>query len=117
MSSSDPVLMIADPRKTRVRIWIPEANNIALDRSVALRVILNVRPTEALLARLDYVGHQARPNADNLLSFAAEADWFGEAPETQLGLRGTAVLYGERVSLAYWLLRRPFSSLRQWFGF
>ncbi|MNL84264.1 hypothetical protein D3C87_2121830 [compost metagenome] len=37
------------------------------------------------------------------------------APE-RLGLRGTARVYGEPVSLFYYLMRRPITALRQWTG-
>ena len=38
------------------------------------------------------------------------------APPERLGLRGTARVYGEPVSLFYYLLRRPITALRQWTG-
>jgi len=34
----------------------------------------------------------------------------------RIGLRGTAKLYGEKVSLAYYLLRRPITFVRQHLG-
>jgi hypothetical protein len=39
------------------------------------------------------------------------------APEhARLGLHGTAKLYGGRVLLGYYLLRRPLATLRAWSG-
>jgi hypothetical protein len=34
----------------------------------------------------------------------------------RLGLRGSARLDGQEVSLGYFLLRRPISAVRQWLG-
>ena len=39
-----------------------------------------------------------------------------DAPPARLGLRGTARVYGEQVSLFFYLLRRPITALRQWTG-
>jgi hypothetical protein len=33
-----------------------------------------------------------------------------------VGLKGTARLEGERVPLAYWVLRRPIATARAWIG-
>ena len=38
------------------------------------------------------------------------------ANKVRLGLHGTAKVYGEEVSLGYYLLRRPLSALRAWTG-
>ncbi|NCF71464.1 MAG: hypothetical protein GWP59_07165, partial [Chlamydiales bacterium] len=50
-------------------------------------------------------------------SFVSEADW-GEtkSSDIKLGLKGSAILYGEEVSLFYWLMRRPWSSFRKLVG-
>ena len=37
-------------------------------------------------------------------------------PLPRLGLRGTARIQGESVSIAYWLARRPLSVIRQFIG-
>ena len=34
----------------------------------------------------------------------------------RIGLRGTAKIYGERVLLGYYLLRRPLATVREWTG-
>jgi hypothetical protein len=34
----------------------------------------------------------------------------------RLGIRGTAQLYGDRVPMIYYILRRPVAFLRQWVG-
>lgn len=39
----------------------------------------------------------------------------GTAPP-RIGLRGTAKIYGDRVALIYYLLRRPLAAARQFFG-
>ena len=53
---------------------------------------------------------------------ASPASWSPRArptrrePAARLGLRGTARVYGEPVTLFFYLLRRPITALRQWTG-
>jgi hypothetical protein len=52
-------------------------------------------------------------------AFRAEATWDPAEPtaDIRLGLSGRAMLYGPRVSIAWWLLRKPWASVRRTFGF
>jgi len=40
----------------------------------------------------------------------------GDEQQRRLGLHGTAKLYGGRVVLGYYLLRRPIATARAWLG-
>jgi multidrug resistance efflux pump len=111
------VLMIVDPDRTMARIWVPEGDMIRFDRDEPVRVVLNVRPGDALLARITYASSHAQPSPKGVHGFVVEADWAEGAPSVRLGLEGTAVLYGsQEVCLAYWLLRKPLAAVRRWFG-
>ena len=64
--------------------------------------------------RSDYV---ARVNDGVQLSFRVVAKPDGKsAVVPRLGARGTAQIYGEKVALLFYLLRRPYSTIRQWTG-
>jgi hypothetical protein len=53
----------------------------------------------------------------NVPSFLAEANWIDGNPEgVKLGLKGTAILYGDKVSVIYWVLRKPWMFIRRSIG-
>ena len=110
------IMMVTDPNKTKVRIWIPESDNIPLDPQKNINVILDPNPARTLEAKLLYVANASTVNDKHVPSFVAEADWIEEPTDVKMGVKGTAVLYGDNVSVFYLLLRRPWSYFRNLFG-
>ena len=110
------ILKISNPENTQLRIWLPEGDNVELDQSKDVKVVLNVSPEHSYFAKLNYVADYSEVNEDQLPSFVAEADWNNDY-NLKLGLKGTAILYGDDVTLFYWIVRRPWGSLRNFFGF
>jgi hypothetical protein len=111
------LMEIADPEAMDLRIDLPVADAIVVNTGARVKVFLDsdpLRPIEARLLRADY---QARPREGQQLAFrlvaAAEP---GDGKSLRLGIRGTAQVYGDKVALAYYLLRRPISAARQWLG-
>jgi multidrug resistance efflux pump len=110
------LLMLVDPQQTKLRIWLPEHDNIAFDRAQPLKIILDAAPHQQHHATLTYLANHSELNRQALPRFRAEATWADGQPAVKLGLQGSAVLYGDDVSLGYWLLRRPISFVRRWTG-
>jgi multidrug efflux pump subunit AcrA (membrane-fusion protein) len=112
------IMQVADPACSRVRIYLPLTDKIDFPPQAQVKVILNNDSASSRPAILRQVAAHAteRPGAGS--SFNAEADWQeGEqAGGLSLGVSGTAVVYGERVPLLYWLLRRPLAALRGYCG-
>jgi hypothetical protein len=112
------ILKISNPDDTQLRIWLPEGDNVQLDRDKNIKVIMNVSPEKSYLAKLNYVADYSEINDQQLPSFVAEADWENkENSSLKLGLKGTAILYGDDVTLFYWIVRKPWATLRGFFGF
>lgn len=110
------VLMIVNPQSNKVRIWLPETDNVDFDRNHLLKVVLNAFPEKEQKARLTYVAQNVVTNPEGVASVLAEAQWEKEQPEMRIGLKGMAVLYGRQVPLAYWLLRKPLANTRNFLG-
>ncbi len=112
------LLTLVEPGRSKLRFWIPERDNIPFDQTRPVRVVLVFDPRTARRARIRFVATQSRISPAGFPAFAAEADWIDAAADLKFGLKGTAVVYGrERVCLGYWLLRKPWASLRVWLGF
>jgi multidrug resistance efflux pump len=111
------VLKVSDPSETKISIWIPEDDNIALDSSKQTRIMLNVSPEETFEGKLDYISSYGDVNEKGIPGFKAEANWVKTPENAKMGLKGTAVLYGEDVSMFYWIVRRPWTTVRKFLGF
>lgn len=112
----EKIMMVIDPKKTKVRLWIPENDNIPLDFNQPIKVFLNVHPSTEYLAKLTFISNASSLSEKNIASFMAEAFWVEEPQNITPGLKGSAFLYGERVSLFYWIIRKPLATFREWVG-
>lgn len=111
------LLEIADPSQIEFRIDVPIADAIILSEGARVKVFLDsdpLRSSEGVVVRSDYV---ARVNDGVQLSFRVVAKPEGKSGMVpRLGARGTAQIYGDKVALLFYLLRRPYSTIRQWTG-
>ena len=114
VQTGERVLAIVASTDTRARIWLPHNDNVGLDRSLPVDVFLDISPEKSLPAKISAVSPQAELSPAGVYAFRIEADWIGESPPHGLG--GTAVCYGEKASLAYWVFRKPWLKLRQAVG-
>lgn len=113
----EKVLMVSSPKLTKVRMWIPESDNVILDRSKPLKIFLNVSPEHSIRAKLIYIADYAEVSEKGVPSFVSEAEWINPSTDVKMGLKGTAILYGQDVSLFYWIVRRPWAAFRNLVGF
>lgn len=109
----EKIVTLGNPKDTQVKAWIAESDNIPVDLETPINVYLNVAPEKALPAKITFIANESALNEAQVPSFVAEADWVNQEEEARLGLKGTAVLYGENVSLFYYILRKPISSFRR----
>jgi hypothetical protein len=106
------VMRIAAPGDVEVEAWLALGDAIDLPDGAPLRLYLASDPLAPLDAHVRYVAHDAIARPDGSYAYRVRATL--DAPARQrVGLKGTAKLSGERVPLAYWMLRRPWSLLRQ----
>ena len=112
----EKILLIANPDQTKVRMWIPESDNIQIDKTIPVRIYLNPNPEINYYVKLNFISHEANLTDKHISSFEAEGEWIGEDNKAKLGVKGSAVLYGEKVSLLYYILRKPLSTLREFTG-
>ncbi|MEM1003500.1 MAG: hypothetical protein AAGH46_12710, partial [Bacteroidota bacterium] len=81
-----------------------------------IKIILNVSPNESHLARISFIASETVMSDKSVPSFIAEANWAEEYSDIKLGLKGTAIIYGEEVPLWYFFFRKPWAQLRYYLG-
>ena len=111
------LMEIADADRVEVRVALPVADAIVLKQGARTDLFLDSEPLSSRRARIARSDYKARPSDGDILSIGVTAKFEDESrPLPRLGVRGTAKIYGESVSLGLYLLRRPLSALRQWVG-
>ncbi|MDJ0957837.1 MAG: HlyD family efflux transporter periplasmic adaptor subunit [Arenicellales bacterium] len=110
------ILMLADPEQAEVRIWLAVEDSINLEPGSEVQVFLNTDPTSPLTAKIRQTSYQPSKTAEGNLAFPLKAELEPAQEMPRIGLKGTAKVYGESVSVFYYLIRRPLSALRQTLG-
>lgn len=110
------IMVLSRPGHTKVRILLPERDNIVIETEKPIKIALNISPLTTLYAKLIYVSDYSIVSDKGVPSFTAEAEWVDEEPDIKLGLKGTAILYGGNVPLFYWIIRKPWAKVREIVG-
>ena len=107
------VLLIAEPSKVEILMRLPVADTIELKDGAQVTLFLTTQPERPYTGVLTYLSYRAEPLPTGVVAYTLKAD-FKEAGELpRIGLSGTARIYGKKVSLAYYIFRRPLTALRQ----
>jgi biotin carboxyl carrier protein len=108
------IMVIADQRKTRLRIVVPMGDVMATDAGGEVVFYPNVSPLSSLDAVVSRTSYEPSMQPDRTMAYVLHAAFEGE--EGRLGWRGTAKIYGNRAPLIYQILRKPLARLRQMVG-
>ncbi len=116
VTTGERVMMLADEMSAGVTVWLPVADAVALEPGRRVRLFLHtepLRPCEGVVVRSSY---QPVLSPDGIASYRVTAAFVVGSVLPRLGLKGTAKVYGDRVSLGYYLFRRPVAAMRQRLG-
>ena len=110
------IMEVANPKEYELKIDLPVEDAIVLQKGAEVEVFLNADPLKAVPATLTHASYHAEVLPTNELAYRVKAE-ISEPPEAiRIGWQGTAKVYGERVSLFFYLFRRPLSVFRQTIG-
>nr|VFK40699.1 MAG: HlyD family secretion protein [Candidatus Kentron sp. SD]VFK44227.1 MAG: HlyD family secretion protein [Candidatus Kentron sp. SD]VFK80851.1 MAG: HlyD family secretion protein [Candidatus Kentron sp. SD] len=112
------VMMIAHEFNVEVEAWVPMGDAIPLASDAPVTVFLNALPLHPVRARVRMFSYEPAPRPDGSLAYRVRATLRDARPEQRIriGLRGTARISGQRVTLVYWIFRRPLAAARQTLG-
>jgi hypothetical protein len=95
---------------------MPPDDAVELEPGGRVELLLHVNPLSPLDAEIERASYEATPAPDGALAYVVRAKLMPGQGLPRIGLRGTAKVYAERVSLGYYLLRKPLAFLRRSLG-
>lgn len=115
------VLSIADPEQIQLEVMLPVKDAISLDRGDKVTFYMDTDPLNPIAFNVLYSSYEPTQTPDQIIAYRVVAApnktvSSNESLLPRIGLRGTAKMYGDKVSLAYYLLRRPVTFVRQRLG-
>jgi hypothetical protein len=110
------VMLIADPSVIDVTIYLPPEDAVELEAGAEVNLILHVDPLSSLEATIERASYEATVGPDGTLAYIVRARLRDGQGLPRIGLRGTAKIYAGRVTLGYYLLRKPLAFIRRSLG-
>lgn len=111
------IMVIADPSLVAVTVYLAPEDAVELTAGAEVSVFLNNAPLSSLPARIVRTSYEATPTPEGSLAYHIQAELLPGHNFPRIGMRGTAKVYSERVSLAYYIFRKPVAYVRRSLGF
>lgn len=114
--TGERIFLIADPKKVEIKIMLSVKDAIFLEDNSDVKIFLDNKIFESWNAKVTHITYKPELTPENIISYRiiAELDDINENSELpKIGLRGTAKIYSQKVSLFFYLFRKPITSLRQ----
>jgi multidrug resistance efflux pump len=110
------VMLIADPSLIDITIYMPPEDAIELEAGAPVELLLHVDPLSPLRAEIERSSYEATQTPEGTLAYIVRARLHPGQGLPRIGLRGTAKVYGGKVALGYYLLRKPLAFARRSLG-
>lgn len=118
VSVGEKLMEIVDPSDLEFTVRLPVDDSIVLKEGARVRVFLDSNPLTPVSAVLTRRSYRATTHDDGSFAYTLTASAAAEnMSSAKLGAQGMALLYGDRHTLFFILFRRPYSWIRQTFGF
>lgn len=119
VSTGERIFLIANPNNIELKIMLLVSDAIFLEENAIIKAFFDNDPINSWSAKVKYISYKPELTEQNILSYKIVAN-FDDIEENgyipSIGLRGTAKIYSKKVSLFFYLFRKPITSLRQWIG-
>jgi len=112
----DKVMFLANLNKKELDISLPVDNLIQLRNNAEVRFYSSVDPLHPINATMHYISKKAEKQPNDTLAYHAVAYFDKDQTLPRMGIRGTAKIYGKKVTVFYYLFRRPIYFLRRTLG-
>lgn len=112
------VMQLADAKNVELEVYLAVDDAIDLKQDADVRLFLNIDPLHPIDAHLTYASYEPLKSPADILSYRLLAAIEQQPGDIipRIGLKGTAKVYGHRVSVFYYLTRRPIYVVRRFLG-
>ncbi|MES1927178.1 HlyD family efflux transporter periplasmic adaptor subunit [Salinisphaera sp. T31B1] len=117
VQTGERIMQLADPDSREVRVELPVEDALLLAAGAPVKLFLDSHPLAPVRGEVTRVAYKPVANARDQMVYRVTARLSEQRDYLRIGLRGTAKISGGRVPLAYYLLRRPLTALRQMIGY
>ncbi|NGZ05234.1 MAG: secretion protein HylD [Magnetococcales bacterium] len=114
--TGEKILTVALEQETEIEAWLSPGDLIPLPSDARITLFLNIDPLHPRAARLRLLAYEATARPDGTVAHQLRATLLDADLPPRPGLKGIARIEGETVRMAWWILRRPISLVRQWLG-
>ena len=112
----EKIMMVADPSLVGVTVYLPPEDAVQLEIGGELTVYLNIDPLSPIKAKIVQTSYEVTTLPDNTLAYIVKAEMQPGYGLPRIGNRGTAKVFGEPVTLGYYLFRKPILFMRRSLG-
>lgn len=114
--TGEKILLIANPNEVEIKIMLSVKDALFLKESAEVKIFLDNKIFETWDAKISEIFYKPQVTPENIVSYKIIAD-FNDLKQNEeipkIGLRGTAKIYSQNVTLFFYLFRKPITSLRQ----
>jgi hypothetical protein len=112
----EKIMLLAAPTNVELTAYLPVADDIDVKPGGRLTLYPKNSPLATYEARIDSVAYRAEPTTEGVLAYRIKASFVSGRARPPFGAMGTARFHGRWAPLAYYLLRRPLTFVRQRLG-
>jgi len=112
----EKILVIADQKEWEMQIMVPVADAVGIKDGAEVTMYLHENPMTPIKGHIYKSDYSPSMSQEHILSYKVIAKALVTDYMPRFGLKGSAKIKGERVSLFYYLFRKPITAFRQWSG-
>ncbi len=112
----EKIMQIAEPTDSILEIDLPVGDAIALDVGARVVLFLDTDPLHPQEARISRTSYEPVVAENQVAVYRLRARLAKDATSARLGAHGTAKIYGQEVTLFFYLFRRPIAEIRRMTG-
>lgn len=117
--TGERIFLVAKQKQIELKIMLAVSDALFLQENADVKIFIDNKVFESWDAKISNISYEPELTPENILSYKIIADFNDlnqndEAPT--IGLRGTAKIYSDEVSLFFYLFRKPITGLRQFIG-
>ncbi len=115
VTTGEPIMRVAEVEDKEIEAWLAVADAVPFEQEAPVKFYLSSSPLHPVEGKVRYMAYEAVQRPDGTYAYRVRASLTANSTY-RLGLKGTVKIEGEKVRLIYWVLRRPWSVLRQYLG-